>query len=295
MRIAIKLEYEGKKFCGSQYQDGVRTVQAELEAALGTYLRTAPPRVILAGRTDSGVHARGMVAHFDWPKDAQTEIENGSASASSPDAKNGAPEIDLWRLCWALNGILKTDLAVTAACQVEDRFHARFSALERTYVYRILNRPQRSALVKDNCYFVPHPLDLDGMKEAAADLLGTHDFAAFRSTNADKSTTVCDLSRAEFLNLGEGELEFWITANHFVYNMVRIIVGTLVEIGLGKRHKARLSEALSRKDRELAGPTAPPWGLTLVSVKYPEEFKLFCSENNQIPVLNGEPGQENHP
>lgn len=277
MRIALKLEYDGKNFCGSQYQAGVRTVQAELETALGTYLRTTPPRVILAGRTDSGVHAAGMVAHFDWPEDASV-----------------AP-IDLWRLCWAVNGILKHDLALTAACHVEDQFHARFSAVERTYVYRILNRPQRSALAKHSRYFVPHPLALDAMKEAAGDLLGTHDCSAFRSTNADKSSTVCVLSRAEFLNLGEGELEFWITANHFVYNMVRIIVGTLVEIGLGKRSKARISEALSRKDRELAGPTAPPWGLTLVSVKYPEEFKLFCCENNQIPVLDGDPGQENHP
>lgn len=281
MRIALHLEYNGKNFCGSQYQDGVRTVQADLEAALSTYLRCAPLRVVLAGRTDSGVHASGMVAHFDWPKCG----ENGSSSSSHQ-------EVNLWRLCWALNGILKNDLSVVNACSVPDDFHARFSATERTYVYRILNRPQRSALAKERHFFVPHPLDVVAMQDAAAQLIGSHDFIAFRSTNADKSSTVCDVRRSEFLNLGEGELEFWISANHFVYNMVRIIVGTLVEIGLGKRPKARLTEALSRKDRELAGPTAPPWGLTLVSIKYPPEFKLFETENNHIPVQN-EPGQEN--
>lgn len=281
MRIALKLEYDGKKFCGSQYQEGLRTVQGDLESALATYLRCAPLRVVLAGRTDSGVHARGMIAHFDCPEPVDALV------------------LDLWRLCWALNGILKGDLAVVDACIVKDEFHSRFSALERTYVYRILNRPQRSALDKESRYFVPHPLDLAEMKEAAGALLGTHDFASFRSTNADKSSTLCHVQRAEFLNLGEGELEFWISANHFVYNMVRIIVGTLVEIGLDKRPKVRLKEALSRKDRELAGPTAPPWGLTLVSIKYPEEFKLFSCEKNQIPVrdqsvVDQRTRQENH-
>jgi tRNA pseudouridine38-40 synthase len=288
MRIALHLEYDGKNFCGSQYQEGVRTVQADLEAALSTYLRCAPLRVVLAGRTDSGVHASGMIAHFDLPEGVDA---GGDAGSEGTDRTVPKP-IDLWRLCWASNGILKNDISVVSACIVPNQFHARFAALERTYVYRILNRPQRSALDKERHFFVPHPLDLESMQEASAELLGTHDFVAFRSTNADKTSTLCDVRRSEILNLGEGELEFWISANHFVYNMVRIIVGTLVEIGLGKRPKTRLTEALSRKDRELAGPTAPPWGLTLVSIKYPQEYKLFETENNHIPVPPNEHGQE---
>jgi tRNA pseudouridine38-40 synthase len=113
------------------------------------------------------------------------------------------------------------------------------------------------------------------MQDAACVLIGSHDFASFKSTNADRSTTQCHVSRAELLNKGEGKLEFWIAANHFVYNMVRIIVGTLIEIGLGKKPPEGLAIALSKSDRRLAGPTAPPWGLTLYSVEYPEQYKLF--------------------
>ncbi|HEY9712075.1 MAG TPA: hypothetical protein V6C72_01320, partial [Chroococcales cyanobacterium] len=140
-----------------------------------------------------------------------------------------------------------------------------------------LNRQHRSALLKDTHFFVPSPLDLDAMKRATGALIGVHDFTAFRSTNADKTSTVCHVQRAELLNLGEGRLEFWIGADHFVYNMVRIIVGTLIDIGLGKRAPESLAQALASAERDLAGPTAPPWGLTLNSVEYPPEFNLFQS------------------
>lgn len=267
MRIALQIEYNGKNFCGSQWQGDLRTVQSEIETALCAFLRCPPLRVVLSGRTDSGVHARGQILHFDYPGEPP------------------APEdLDLWRLCWGLNGILKKDIAVVNACLVKDEFHARYKATQRTYVYRILNRPQRSALDSGTKLFISRPLNVSAMQEAARPLLGTHDFSAFRSTSADPSSPVCTVERADLLNLGEGELEFWISANHFVYNMVRIIVGTLVEIGLDKRPVTRLTEALSRNDRELAGPTAPPWGLTLVSIRYPEEFQLFGCQNNQNPV-----------
>ena len=251
-RIALLVEYSGQSLHGSQYQVGVRTVQSELERAISTYLR-CETQVLFSGRTDSGVHAVGQVAHLDI----------------------ATADLDIWRFCWALNGILARDISVRAAQVVPDDFHARFSATRREYVYRLLNRPQRSALLKDDHHFIPHPLDLNAMQQAASQLIGSHDFASFKSTNTDRTTTICQVSRAEFLNKGEGKLEFWITANHFVYNMVRIIVGTLIEIGLNKKPPESFVKALVESDRNLTGPTAPPWGLTLNSVEYPERYKLF--------------------
>lgn len=269
-RIALKIEYRGERFHGSQYQVGVRTVQEELERAVGVFLRLPErkAKIIFSGRTDTGVHSRGQVVHFD------VDVEP-----------------DLWRLCWGVNGILSEDLSVTQAQVVPENFHARFSAIKRTYAYRILNQPQRSALLKNSVWFVPLALDMKAMQEATSALVGTHDFAAFKSSNSDTSTTVCRVEGAKILNLGEGRLEFWISANHFVYNMVRIIVGTLIEIGLGKRPSSDLGLALSDRQRDKAGPTAPPWGLCLEAVDYPEELQLFKSASFQGRELIG--NQEN--
>jgi tRNA pseudouridine38-40 synthase len=252
MRFALLVEYWGKKFHGSQYQRATRTVQTELESALSTLLKE-PIRVIFSGRTDSGVHAQGQVVHFDTAVD----------------------ELDLWRFTWSLNGILPRDLSVKSVQIVPSSFHARHSATARQYVYRILNRPQRSSLMNETHYFISLPLDYEAMKQATKLLLGSHDFASFKSSNSDRGTTRCIVQRAELLNLGEGQLELWLDANHFVYNMVRIIAGTLIEIGLGARPTSSLETALEQCDRDLAGPTAPAWALTLVSVKYPEHFHLF--------------------
>ncbi len=270
-RIALLIEYLGTKFHGSQYQDNVRTVQSELEQVLNTLTGTVT-RVTFSGRTDSGVHARAQVAHFDWTKEDPFFTRFAQA---------GNGEIDLWRFIWGLNGSLPKDLAIVAAQTVSDDFHARFSAIERQYVYRILNRAQRSALLQETYHFMPYPLNLKTMSEAASLLTGKHDFVSFKSSNSDQGTTVCHVLQAEILNLGEGRLEFWMTANHFVYNMVRIIVGTLLEIGLGKKTPADLKQALSASDRSLAGPTAPASGLTLMSVKYPPHFNLFIDQTSQ--------------
>lgn len=261
MRLALLIEYFGKSFHGSQYQVGVRTVQSELESALSTLARS-PVTALFSGRTDTGVHAAGQVVHCEWPED----------------------EFDSHRFCWAMNGILAKDLSVVAASVVPEKFHARRSAIEREYVYRILNRPQRSPLLKNTHYFVRTPLDAEAMKAAAGMLLGHHDFTGFKSSNSDNSSTECEIRRADLLKLGEGRLEFWIAADHFVYNMVRIIVGTLIEIGLGKMQPEAMSQALAGKARDLAGPTAPAWGLTLNSVKYPELFDLFSSEKSELPL-----------
>ncbi len=265
-RIALKIEYLGKKFCGSQSQNGVRTVQTDLENALTTYLRSKPTKVIFAGRTDTGVHAKGQVVHFDY---LDEEIET---------FRDDIGNLDLFKLCQGLNGILKEDVSIIAAQGVDDTFHARFSAYERTYVYKILNRRQRSALYSDTHYFVPQALDWQKMAHVVQYLVGNHDFLAFKSTNSDTVTSICQVNETKLLNLGEGELEFWISANHFVYNMVRIIVGTIVEIGLNKRSSTSLAEALTKLKRDAAGPTAPAWGLCLHSIQYPKQFELFEKE-----------------
>jgi tRNA pseudouridine38-40 synthase len=254
-RVALLLEYWGTKFHGSQYQRDTRTVQSVLESSLSTILRE-PIRAIFSGRTDSGVHARGQVAHFD------TTTE----------------DLDLWRFTWGLNGILPHDLSAKSAQIVPASFHARHSASARQYVYRVLNRPQRSALMADTHYFISYQLNYEAMSEAVKILVGSHDFASFKSSNSDRGTTRCNVTRAELLNLGEGQLELWIEANHFVYNMVRIIAGTLVEIGLGTRPTSSLEGALDKCDRTLAGPTAPAWALELNSVTYPERFHLFQTD-----------------
>lgn len=296
-RIAIKIEYDGGKFCGSQLQLAQRTVQLELESALNIFFRTGEERaikVILSGRTDTGVHALSQVAHFDLEDDylLRTNHTNsqGLFSITGDSEANHAGDTQAsgvtWipacleerscrRICRGLNGILPSDLSIVEAQQVPVDFHARFTAIRRTYVYRILNRAQRTALGHKMQYFLSEPLAVEAMKLAAASLLGKHDFAAFKSSNREKASTVCLIDRSEILNKGEGELEFWISSDHFVYNMVRIIVGSLIEVGLGKRAPSALAEALAGKDRHLAGPTAPPWGLCLYSVEYPAEFKLF--------------------
>jgi len=278
-RLALLLEYAGANLHGSQYQLGVRTVQCDLESALSAYFRR-PIKTIFCGRTDAGVHAQGQVVHFDvedadYSSGAAVEQPLKDSEQSFVQTFKQDAEIDLWRLCWSLNGILRSDIAVRKIEVVADDFHARFTATSRQYVYRILNSAQRSSLLKDNHYFMPHKLDLKAMQAATFDLIGTHDFVSFKSTNKEKTTTVCTVTRAELLNKGEGRLEFWIAANHFVYNMVRIITGTLIEIGLGKRAPDTIAIALRESDRSLTGKTAPPFGLTLDSVKYPEHYKLF--------------------
>jgi len=256
MRIAALIEYLGKNFHGSQSQKNERTVQSVLEEALGIWLGLdRPAAIVFSGRTDSGVHALGQVAHFDLPTDYMKH-----------------QSLDMQALCWGLNGILPGDLSVRAAAPVDQAFHARFSAIERKYVYRILNHKQRSPLLKHSHYFIRQPLNMESMQESIACLPGTHDFAAFKSSNSDRMTTVCNVSNAQLLHLGEGEFKFSISANHFVYNMVRIIAGTMIEIGLNKKGVPSLELALRSRERQLAGPTAPAWGLCLDSVKYPPPY-----------------------
>ncbi len=300
------MEYAGEKFSGSQMQANARTVQEDFEKALNVLFRTGSTRSIkatLCGRTDAGVNARGQVAHFDLDDEFLLRCFSVLAADGKQLAHSGRanmvisldelekPIVDsevLRRMCWALNGILEKDISIVEAQVVPDKFNARFTAVKRTYLYRILNREQRTAIGHKEQHFIPFQLDVDAMKVAAEALLGKHDFSAFKSSNADLRTTICRVERAELLKKGESELEFWISANHFVYNMVRIIVGTLIDVGLGKRAPSVIADALAAKDRQFAGPTAPPWGLCLYSVDYPAEYKLFERETREGSLISQE-------
>ncbi|NWJ46280.1 MAG: tRNA pseudouridine(38-40) synthase TruA [Chloroflexi bacterium] len=254
--IKLVLEYDGTNFAGSQLQANGRTVQGELERAIAelTGLSSgAHCRVQLAGRTDSGVHAEGQVANFKTDSNHSTEI-----------FRRG------------LNALLPVDLVVTIAEEVSKDFHARFSATEREYRYEILNRRSRSPLSRHYVHWVKTPLDVNNMAEAGKVLVGRHDFASFAGAgmgvpdteSEGKPGTVRELRRLEWRS-GKGSLiEFWVAANAFLPHMVRNIVGTLLEVGAGKINLREFEEIFAACDRRRAGPTAPPSGLYLVSVKY---------------------------
>lgn len=224
-------------------------MQQRLEEAL---LLVADEQVeaVCAGRTDTGVHASGQVVHFD---------------TRSERSRRG------WLL--GANSNLPDDINVTWAEPVREDFHARFSATARSYQYRILNRLQRSALHRNRAWWVYQPLDAERMHEAAQRLLGKHDFSAFRAAGCQASTAVREIMSIEITRQRDW-LTLDVTANAFLQHMVRNIAGTLVDIGLGEREAGWVSEVLESKDRKVGGIAAPPHGLTLVSVDYPDSFGI---------------------
>ncbi len=250
-RYALKIEYDGRPFSGWQRQAAHPSVQGALEAALARVAPEAPP-VAAAGRTDAGVHALGQVAHVDL------------ARAWAPD-----------RLAAALNAHLRpAPVAVVAAAEVPDDFHARFSAVEREYLYRIVVR--RPPLVRDRgvAWRIGNVLDAAAMRAAAAALVGRHDFTTFRSSICQAKSPVRTLDE---LSIEEGEAaagreyRFRLRARSFLHNQVRGIVGTLERVGAGAWPPERVGAALAARERSACGPVAPPEGLTLVAVRYPED------------------------
>ena len=247
-RLLLALEYDGTDFCGWQVQDGGRSVQGVVEEAIAKITQESV-RISGAGRTDAGVHAQGQCAHFD----TQTRL---------------AP-LELRR---ALNAVLPDDVAVARALPVPPDFHARYSALAKTYGYRILRSPTGSPLRRRQTWHLHGPLDLAAMRAAAAPLLGEHDFAAFRGApgGADPGQgTVRTLSRLE-IHSRDGEVQVRAEAPGFLRYMVRNLVGTLVEVGQGRRPLEHAARVLASRDRSRAGPTAPAHGLCLLHVSYPE-------------------------
>ena len=247
MRYFITFSYDGTNFHGSQMQPNGNTVQAEMEAAFATILRV-PVALTFAGRTDAGVHAEKMVAHFDWPDKLPANL--------------GA----------RLNNLLPASIAVIDICRVTNDAHARFDALERTYRYRITTR-------KDPFLYINHArvaagLDFEAMNKAAQLLLGQQDFASFCRTHTDAKTTICDVREARWEQESETEAYFVISANRFLRNMVRAVVGTLFEVGKGKMTASQFKAVIEAKDRCRAGHSAPAEGLSLVEIIYPKNIYL---------------------
>ncbi len=247
MRLRMIVEYDGTDFCGWQRQENGPSVQAAIEDALATMVQT--PTVIRgAGRTDAGVHALGQVAHFD------------------SDAR--IPPLGYQR---GLNAILPRSIAIHSVVEAAPDFDARFSARGKLYRYRIWNSQTRSPMQERYVWQLRRPLEVASMQEGARALVGRHDFAAFRASDCERKTTERTLARVSVERSleGSGELiTIEVAGDAFLKNMVRIIVGTLAEVGYGKRAPTDVQRILDGKDRRQAGVTAPPQGLTLVHVDY---------------------------
>jgi len=242
--IALRLSYDGSAYHGWQTQKTEITVQETLEGAL-TKICGHRVKVTGCGRTDAGVHALSYCANF------RTDC--------------GIP-ID--RIPLAVNSRLPGDIAVSAACEVEEDFNAIGSCIQKEYIYRILNSRIRDPFLEKRVCFYPSRLDIDAMKAAAAGFVGTHDFAAVRSVGTETKTTVRTIHWCEAERRGD-EITVRVCADGFLYNMVRAIVGTLVYASYGKLDPASIGELLESRDRRLTGPTMPPSGLYMNRVWYP--------------------------
>lgn len=236
------LEYDGARYCGWQKQPGLRTVQGELAKAIYKVFHCRPD-LTAAGRTDTGVHALGQ-----------------GVSLELPDTVN--PE----KVCPALNAVLPYDIAVTSARPVPARFNARYSAVRKTYFYRIWNRHPRSVWAA-RAWHVRTPLDIAAMRTASQSLLGSHDFSAFAAAGGSQDNKVACMEAIRITRAG-GFVTITCIGNRFLYKMVRNMVGTLVEVGLGRMKPEQVSDILKTGKRILAGPTAPPQGLFLKKVVF---------------------------
>lgn len=247
-RWALRVEFDGSRFHGWQRQSNARSVQGALEEALAR-VADAPVPVTAAGRTDAGVHALGLTAHFDPPvrRPARAWLQGA-------------------------NSHLPRGAAVTAAQPVPDGFHARRSANARTYLYRILARPAVPGLEHGRVAWVPEALDPEAMAAGARHLVGEHDFSAFRASGCQAVSPVREVQRIAVWGQGE-EVRLAVRATAFLYNMVRIMVGSLQEVGLGRRDPDWIASVLGSRERDRAGPTARPEGLYLAAVHYPPEME----------------------
>jgi len=244
-KILLIMEYDGSRYHGFQWQDGLPSIQGEVEKALSK-LTGEKRRVMSASRTDAGVHAKGQVVSF----------RTGSALSTHS-------------FVGGLNHYLPADIAVKAAYRIDDNFNVRREAVSREYSYYILNSPTRSPIRKGFAYLVAGPLDIEAMSQACQALVGEHDFASFAGRNgASVKSTVRRVFRAEVARDGELVI-FNIAANSFLLHQVRNTVGALIRVGLGKMNLDEFHSILEAREPALAGPTAPACGLCLDRVNYP--------------------------
>lgn len=243
-RYKCIISYDGTAFSGYQVQPGKRTVQSEIEAVLAKMHKGDTIRVSASGRTDAGVHAKGQVIHFD-------------SDLSIPVEKWGV----------ALNTLLPEDISVLAVEKAGESFHSRFNALGKEYRYKLLRSQVRDPFGRNFAYRYPYELNIEAMNEAIAYLQGTHDFSSFCSAKTEVEDKVRTVETIEIFEDGE-LLTFRFVGNGFLYNMVRILVGTLLEVGAGDRSPEEMAEILEKKDRRFAGKTAPAHGLYLWQVFY---------------------------
>lgn len=242
-RIKLIVAYDGTDYCGWQIQPNGITVEEVLNRALSR-LTGEEIRVVGASRTDAGVHARGNIAALD--------------TASTIPAE---------RFAYAVNPLLPEDIVVVKSEEVPQDWHPRYQNSVKTYEYRILNREMPDPLKRKYTWHVSFPLDIDKMREAAEHLKGQHDFRSFCSVHTAVKSTVRTIYTLDIVKSGD-EIIIRISGNGFLYNMVRIIAGTLAEVGRGFRTPEDVRDLLTAKEREQAGATAPPQGLTLIRIEY---------------------------
>lgn len=255
-RIALGLTYDGSPWLGWQTQPGGRTVQDRLETALASFL-DQPVATICAGRTDTGVHALEQVVHLDSPV---------------------ARRMESW--VRGLNALLPSSIRVQWASEVDESFHARFSARSRSYIYLLRSHKVASPLLHGKVGWTHRPLELERMREAAAVLLGQHDFSAFRSSECQAASPVRQLHQLDIVQEGDFFI-FSFRANAFLHHMVRNLMGALVEVGKGKYEPGWMVELLSERDRRRAPATFAAAGLYLARVSYPTEFVLPSGSEQQ--------------
>lgn len=253
-RYFIWFAYDGTRYHGWQVQPNGNSVQAELEKALSTLLRTTV-LTTGAGRTDAGVHATKMVAHFDF---------------DTP--------VDCEHLAYKLNRLLPRDIAVERVAQVPADMHARFSAVSRTYHYYI--HTAKNPFCRNFSCEMHYDLDFEAMNQAAALLLQVDDFASFCKSHADVKTTLCNVTKAQWEKVGEEQWRFVISANRFLRNMVRAVVGTLIDVGRGRISVDDFRQIVESRKRTSAGESMPGYALYLVDVRYP-----FDVDGEAMPVI----------
>lgn len=246
MRVLLRVAYDGTEYCGWQIQPGQKTIEGTLKDALIALLGETV-ELIGASRTDTGVHSLGNVAVFDTNTRIPAE-----------------------KICYALNQRLPEDIVVQESKEVSADFHPRHCSSTKTYEYRILNRKFPIPTLRRDTYFYYRRLDVAAMQKAAAYLVGTHDFASFCSVNAQVQTTVrtvydCQVEQKDDL------ITVRVTGAGFLYNMVRIIAGTLIQVGVGAMQPEDIRAIIEGCDRTLAGPTAPACGLTMIGITFDEE------------------------